>query len=159
MIIPLLFSGSLFVTPAKDTVWWNTTGGEVTEHRDQTGATCSLMFYDNSGSVVFEWSDPGRTLVTAVDWNWQFPEDWKLPVAMQVGDVWLSNNGDSAIIPAVGHGNTVSFSVNQPVENLLASASHIETKTTGGQLSINLRQTKVGVLLAHAQQCRDVIRR
>jgi hypothetical protein len=143
----MLLSGTFFVTP----------GAKVTEHRDQTSANCSLMLYDDGGSVVFEWNDPQRTLVTAIDWSWQFPVDWKLPVAMQVGDVWLSNGGDSAIIEAVGHGNAVSFAVNQSVDDLLRPADHVAVRTRDAQLSIKLNQAKIGIVLLRARQCRDVI--
>ena len=159
MITPVLISGLLLVTPVKDTVWWNTVGGRVTEHRDQTNANCSLMLYNDEGSVVFEWDGPGNTSVTAIDWNWQFPADWKLPVAVQVGDVWLSNGGNSAVIQAVGHGNTVSFAVDQPVDDLLRPADHVKVRTRNGELSINLNQSKVDALLSGARQCRDVISR
>ena len=159
MIIPMLISGLLFVTPVTDTVWWNTQGGKVTEHRDQTGATCSLMLYDQAGSVVFEWTNPDRILVTAIDWNWQFPADWKLPVAMQVGDVWLSSGGDSAVLQAVAHGNAVTFTSDQSVDGLLSTADHVVVKTTDSQLAIKLNQIKMGALLSHLGQCRDVMAR
>jgi hypothetical protein len=155
----MLLSSSLLVTPVKDTVWWDTSGGRVTEHRDESGTNCSLMLYNDEGSVVFEWQDPGRTSVTAIDWGWQFPNDWQLPVAVQLGDVWLSTGGDSAIIQAVGHGNSVSFAVNQPVDDLLRPADHVEVRTRNGQLSIKLNQVRVGALLTGARQCRDLIRR
>jgi hypothetical protein len=57
--------------PAKDTVWWETPGGQVTEHQSDTDMSCSLMFYDESGSVTFEWVDPGRILITAINWDWR----------------------------------------------------------------------------------------
>src|SRR5208283_292755 len=79
LIVPMLLSSMLFLTAVKDTVWWNTPGGEVMEHRDQAAASCSLMLYDDSGSVIFAWDDPGRTFVTAIDRNWQFPDDGKMP--------------------------------------------------------------------------------
>jgi hypothetical protein len=157
LIIPILVSSSLFVTPVKDTVWWDTPGGTVTEHRDQAGVTCSLMLYDAGGSVVFEWGDAGRTLVTAIDWDWQLPDNWKMPVAMQIGDEWLSNGGDSAVIQAVGHGNAVTFAVNQPVDDLIRRSNHIEVKTTGTQLSITLNPAKNDALLSRARRCRGVI--
>jgi hypothetical protein len=155
----MILSGSLFATAVNDTVWWETPGGKVTEDRGPAGASCSLTFYDDSGSVVFDWADPGRTVVTAIDWSWEFPADWKMPSAMQLGVVWLSNGGGSAIIEAVGHGNALSFAVNQPVDDLLRPADHIAVRTTGAQLSIKLNHSKVGVLLSRAQQCRAAIGR
>src|SRR5271166_2012031 len=101
----MLLSSSLFVTPVKDTVWWNTPGGKVTEHRNPSAASCSLTLFDSGGSVTFEWIDPAEAQVSAVDRNWQFPDNQKMPVAMQLGEVWVSNHNGSAIIEAVGHGN------------------------------------------------------
>ena len=143
--------------PVKDTVWWQTPGGTVTEHRGPTDTSCSLMLYDDDGSVTFEWNDPNRVFVTAIDWNWQFPDNWKVPVAMQVGDVWLSTHGDSAVIEAVGHGNAVAFATEQAVDDLLRPADHIDVRTTDKQMSIKLQPSKVGVLLSRMRKCRDAI--
>jgi hypothetical protein len=115
------------------------------------------MLYNDAGSVVFEWTDSGRILVTAIDRTWQFPRHGSLPVAMQLGDVWLSNGGDSAIIQGVGHGNTVNFVVKQPVDSVLRPADHVEVRTRSGQLSIRLDHSKIGILLARARLCRDLI--
>jgi hypothetical protein len=157
LIITLLLAGALSVTQVKDTVWWTTPGGEVTQHRDDTDESCSLMLYDDDGSVVFKWNRPDQTFVTAIDWSWQFPNDWTVPVAIQLGDTWLSNGGDSAIIQAVAHGNAVSFSVNQPVDDLLRPADHAVIRTTSSELSIKLNRAKVGVLISRARLCREAI--
>src|SRR3954453_15040734 len=109
----MLLAGSLTVSAAKYTVWWDTPGGKVTEHRNGGDAGCSLMLYDASGSVTLEWDDPGKTSVTAINWDWQFPDNWNVAIAMQFGDVWLTNRGDSAVINAVGHGNAVAFTTDQ----------------------------------------------
>lgn len=156
MLVPILFAGALLATPVKDTVWWNTPGGMVTEHRNAGDTDCSLMLYDDAGSVTFQWDDPHRTLVTAINWNWQLPDNWKVPVAMQFGDIWLSNGGDSAVIEAVAHGNAVAFATNQAVDELLRPADHIAVRTKDGEMSIKLKRDKVGVLLARAQECRRV---
>ena len=159
MIIPLLVSSFLSVTPAKDTVWWNTPGGTVTEHGDQNAATCSLMLYQSGGSVTFEWSDPTRTLVAASDQNWQFRDDQEMPIAMELGDVWLSDHAGSAIIAALGHGNSVAFATDQSVDDLLRSAEQIVVKTKSGDLIIAPPRGKMGVLLARAHDCQVAIRR
>ncbi len=117
------------------------------------------MLYNDSGSVTFQWNDPNRTLVTAINWNWQLPDNWRVPVAMQVGDAWLSNGGDSAVIDAVGHGNAVAFETRQPVDDLLRPADHIAVRTKDGEMSIKLKRDKVDVLLARTQACRQAIRR
>jgi hypothetical protein len=155
----MLLASSLLVTTVKDTVWWNTPGGQVLEHRDDTGANCSLMLYDDNGSVVFQWDGTSKTLVTAIDWRWQFPDNWALPVAVQLGDVWLSEGGNSVVIQAVGHGNAVSFSVNQSIDALLHPIDHILVRITNGQLLIALNPGKIITLLLHAKQCSDVIGR
>jgi hypothetical protein len=155
----MLLSGALLAMPVKDTVWWDTPGGKVTEHRDARDTGCSLMLYDDAGSVTFEWDDPGRTLVTAINWNWQLPDNWNVPIAMQFGDAWLSNGGDSAVIEAVGHGNAVAFETHQAVDDLLRPADHIAVRTKDGEMSIKLKRDKVGVLLARTEECRRLIRR
>jgi hypothetical protein len=155
----MLLSGSLLAIPVKDTVWWNTAGGTVTEHRDENGANCTLTFQGDAGNVVFEWRGGGGASVTAINWGWELPADWRLPVAMQVGNVWLSNGGNSAIIEGVSHGNTVTFPVTQPTDELLRSAGQIQVQIKGSTLSIPLGHTRVSSLLDHAKQCRDVIKR
>lgn len=145
--------------PVKDTVWWNTPGGKVTQQHDETGNRCSLMLYDNEGSVTFEWDHQGETSVTATDSNWEFPDNWKGPVALQVGDVWLSNRADSAIIDAAGHGNTVAFTTDRPVEDLLRSASQIVVKNTSADLSIKLEPAKMRILSSRTRKCRDSTKR
>jgi hypothetical protein len=155
LIIPMLVASSLFVMPVKDTVWWETPGGQVTEHQDDSDRSCSLMLYDDAGAVTFKWIDPGTVLITAIDWDWQFPDNWKMPVAIQLGDVWLSNRGDSAVIEAVGHGNAVAFATDRVADDLLRPADHIAVKTTNGEMSIKLNHAKVDVLLSRARKCRD----
>jgi hypothetical protein len=155
----MLLSSFLIMMPVHDTVWWETPGGKVTEHSDETDTSCSLMLYDDDGSVTFEWDDPRRVLVTAIDWDWQFPDDWKVPVAMQLGDVWLTNRADSVVIEAVGHGSAIAFATDQAVNDLLRPADQIVVRTTSGEMSIKLRHDKVGVLLSRTRKCRDAIGR
>jgi len=150
---------SLLSIPVKDTVWWDTPGGKVTEYHDETGSRCSLMIYDNEGSVTFEWGHQGETLVTAIDSNWAFPDNWKGPVAMQVGDVWLSNRADSAIIDAVGHGDAVIFTTDRPIDDLLRSAGQIVVKNTIADLSIKLEPAKMRILSSRMRKCRDSTKR
>jgi hypothetical protein len=147
------------VTPVKDTVWWNTQGGRVMEHRDDTDASCSLMLYDDAGSVTFEWDDPGRTSITAINTNWQFPDQWNVPLAMQFGEAWLNNGNDSAVIDGIGHGNAVVFTTEQAIDELLRPADHIEIRTRVGEMSIRVPREKLNTLLAQAQACRKVARR
>ena len=155
----MFLSIPLLTIQVKDTVWWDTPGGKVTEHRDQAGATCSLMLYNDAGSLFFEWADGGKILVTVIDWNWQFPEDSQMPVAMQLGSDWWSNGGDSAIIQGEGHGNAISFTLNKPIDDLLRAADHVLVRTKNTELSIKLSPAKTGVLLNRAGQCRDVAKR
>lgn len=129
------------------------------EHRNETAANCSLMLYDNSGVVTFEWNDRGKTLVTALNWSWQFPDNSKMPVAVEFGAVWLTNHDGSAVITAVGHGNSVTFATDQAVDDLLRLADHIAIRTKYDEMSIKLRPDKVAVLLSRLRDCRDVIRR
>jgi hypothetical protein len=155
----MLISGALFATPAKDTVWWNTPGGKVTGHSDPTGSRCSLMLYDNDGSVSFEWDDQGRIFVIVIDQSWQFPDNSKVAVKMQLGNVSLLNRDGSAVIEAVGHGNAVGFATDQAVDDLLRPANHILVRTANAELSIKLTQAKMDVLLSRTRECRDTIRK
>jgi hypothetical protein len=157
LIVPLLLSIPLHVVPVKDTVWWNTAGGTVTEHRDENGANCALTFQSDAGSVVFEWQNAGGTSVTAIDWTWELPAGWRMPVAMQIGDIWLSNGGNSAIIEGVAHGNTVQFPISQPVDELLRPAEQIQVQIKGSTLSVPINRSKLATLLDRAKQCRDGI--
>ena len=159
MIVAVLLSTLLTALPVKDTVWWDTPGGKVTEHRDQSEAVCSLMLYDGDGSVTFAWDESAQVAVTVINSDWQFPTDWHVNVAMQVGDVWLANRSDSVVIDAVGHGSAVAFSTDQAVHDLLRPADHIAVRTTGGEMTIRLKRDKVGMLLSRARKCRDTIGR
>ncbi len=153
--MPIVLLGSLLATPVKETVWWDTPGGRVMEHRDQTTASCSLTFYDEKGSVTFEWDRPGKVLVTATNGKWQFRDDRNTPVAMQVGNVWLSNHDASVVIEAVGHGNGIAFATDQAVVDLLQPADHIVVRTTKADMSIVLNRDKLGTLLTRLRKCRD----
>ncbi|OYV34298.1 MAG: hypothetical protein B7Z80_21570 [Rhodospirillales bacterium 20-64-7] len=155
----MLLYASVLLVPVKDTVWWNSTAGQVMEHRDENGANCTLTFQSDGSSVVFEWKSTSQPTVTVVNLDWQFPDNWRVPVAMQVGDVWLSNGADSAVIDAVAHGNAITFPVLQPVEPLLAQAGNIEVRAKAGTLRMPLDHVKMEALLDHVQQCRDVITR
>ena len=86
----MLILGALLAVPVKDTVWWDTPGGKVTEHQTADSTSCSLMLYNDSGSVTFEWDDQGQEQVTAINWNWQFPDNWRVPMTMQFGDTLLN---------------------------------------------------------------------
>jgi hypothetical protein len=153
LIIPLMVAISLLSMPVKDTVWWDTPGGKVTEHHDEDGKKCSLMLYDNDGSVTFEWGQKNKTLVTAVDSNWALPNNWKGPVALQVGNVWLSNGAGSAIIDAVGQGTAVAFTTDLPVDDLLRSSGQIVVKNNSADLSIKLEPAKMRKLSSRTRKC------
>jgi hypothetical protein len=153
----MLLSTTLFVTPAKDTVWWDTPGGKVTGHKDGTDNRCSLMLYDNGGSVSFEWDGQGRIMVIVIDQNWHFPDDWQVPLAIQLGDAWLTDHNGSALIEAVGHGDAVGFALDQAVDDLLRPAGQIRVKTNNTEMSIKLAPAKMDTLLSRTQKCRDTI--
>jgi hypothetical protein len=117
------------------------------------------MLYQSGGSVTFEWSDPTKTHVAASDPNWQFRNDQKMPVAVELGDVWLSDHAGSAIIEALGHGNAVAFATDQSIDDLLRSAAQVVVKTKSGDLIIAPPRGKMAVLQAHAHDCQVAIRR
>jgi hypothetical protein len=150
----MVVAGTLAVADVNDTVWWNTTGGRVTEHRDADRVTCSLRIYDQAGSLTFERArgSAGYT-ISAVDPRWAFPVGWGGPVALRVGDAWLSNGGGSVVLDAVGDGTAVVFPLKQPVDGLLASADQMEVKTQAGSLSVQVPRSKMETLLARMQMC------
>ncbi|HYZ23713.1 MAG TPA: hypothetical protein VE690_16310 [Rhodopila sp.] len=147
------------VIPVKDTVWWNGTGGVVTEHREDNAAACTLTFRGDNGTIAFNWEGTGRTSVTVIDPDWQLSDDQPLPVAMQVGDVWLSNGGNSAVIEGQGHGSVITFHVAQEIEPLLAPADRIEVRVRAGTLSVALNRSKLSTVLDRTRRCLGVIRR
>lgn len=159
MIVPLLLATSLLATPVKDTVWWNTQGGKVLEHRDRAGVTCSLSLYSDARSVTFTWVEPGGLLVTARDPDWQFPENRTMPAAIQVGGQWVGNRSGPAIMQAIGHGAAVNFALDAPIDTLLHAADHIAIRMPGEALSIPLNEAKMPQLLGQLQRCRDVAKR
>lgn len=128
------------------------------EHRDGNGAQCVLTFQNDTGSVVFEWQQAGPAVVTVADQAWRFSSNGPLPVAMRVGDTWLSNGGNSAVLEAEAHGNAVTFPVRQPVEALLGPADRIEVLIKGARLTLALDRERIGPLLDRTRQCREVIR-
>lgn len=158
MIIPLLLANLLLATPVKDTVWWNTQGGRVMEHRDQSVASCSLLVYDADGSVTFDRDASGETTVTASASRWLFRAGTKTPVALQLGEEWLSNHGGSLVIEATADGHTVAFAANHVIDDLLPSADHILLKTTTSDLTISLVHSRLRVLVERMRKCSSAIR-
>lgn len=153
----MLLSGSLFGTQVNDTVWWDTPGAKVVEHRDQNPASCSLMFYGDDGNIIFDWDASGKLLVMATNRRWNFPDSSQMPVAVEVGDVWLTNHSGSEVVDAVAHGADIGFFMNQAVDDLLRPASRIEVKADGANLTISVMPAKMSVLLSRTRDCRDAI--
>jgi hypothetical protein len=61
-------------------------------------------------------------------------------MTMQVGDVLLNTgSGTLSVIDAVGHGNAVTFTANQPVEDLLRPADRVVVKMRDDEMLIPLR--------------------
>jgi hypothetical protein len=158
LIIPMLLSGSLFATQVNDTVWWNTPGAKVIEHREQNPASCSLMFYNDDGNIIFDWDASGKLLVIATDRRWNFPDSNQMPVAVEVGDVWLTNHSGSEVIDAVAHGTDIGFFMNQAIDDLLRPASRIEVKASGANLTVSLTPAKMSVLLSRTRDCRGAMK-
>lgn len=157
MIIPVILATSLFVQPIADTVWWNTVGARVTEHRDQQGASCSLTFFNDNGTVAFQWDKNGETSLTANDRAWNFRDDPHVPVAVQVGGTWLSNGGNSAIIDASANGDTITAQLTHPPDGLLVTADRVEVKTATDTLSIAVSPFRLGRIVDRLRRCQAVI--
>jgi hypothetical protein len=142
------------VVPVKDTVWWNTTGGMVIEYRDGATKDCTLLLTNDSHTIRFAWQADGVSL-TANDPAWQVPEG-KQPAAVQIGDVWLSK-ADSVALQVDGHNSTISYTIEQPIDELLRNADQITVKVAVGDLVLPLNHSKMAALLSAVQRCRKAI--
>jgi hypothetical protein len=159
LIIPVILAAQLRLLPVADTLWWNTVGAQVTEHRDQNGASCALTFLGNQGSVAFQWDSAGRTLLIARDQDWDFPDNPHMPVAVRVGDTWLSNGGNSAIIDAAADGRNITAGLSQPIDALLPDAGHVQVKTAANTLSISIDPWRLTNIVARLKRCQAVLGR
>lgn len=159
MIVPVILAAQLRLLPVADTLWWNTVGARVTEHRDQNGASCALTFLGEQGSVAFQWDSAGRTSLVAIDQAWNFPNNPHAPVAVQVGHTWLSNGGNSAIIDAAADGNSITAALSQPIDALLPDADRVQVKTAANTLSISIDAWRLTNIVARLKRCQAVLER
>jgi hypothetical protein len=147
------------VTPVADTVWWNTNGGNVSEHRDSETATCSLRIDNDDGQFLFVWDRTLPTRVTVVRNDWKFQPDDIANIAMRVGNVWLSGGNGAPNIPAITGQSALMFIANQPLEDLLSSADEIAVNTPDTRFGILLIKSKMNDLLVALRKCRSAIGR
>ena len=156
MIIPLLLTSSLlFGTPVKDTVWWNTEGGRVLEHRDGAVATCTLWLIDQDSRVAFTWAKGQPVSVAAISPALSMPSDSpRMPVSLQIGDAWLNN---AQPYDAVGFGTSLTFVIDQSIEAPLRGADHITIRSPTSDFSLHVNRTKIATLLDHVRQCRQSV--
>jgi hypothetical protein len=148
-------------TPVKDqdTVWWNTTGANVIEHRDANGSVCSLAMFDNKTNILITWQAKAEAeLVTVINPVLSFTDMQKLPIAIQIGNDWLLNQ-DTMLLDATAHGNSLSFTLEQPIEPHLQAATQIRIVTGNNDIILPLKASKMRDLLEHLHQCREMIKR
>lgn len=151
MIAPFLLTGSLLLTPVKDTVWWNTESGQVLGHRDNATATCTLWLFDKDGRIAFTWAKDQPLSVSAISPALTMPKDAsRMSVSLQIGDGWLN---DGKPYDAIGFGTSITFVVTQPIEDRLRSADHVTIFTPTSEFQMAISHSKISTLLDHVKQC------
>lgn len=158
MRLSVLLSG-LLLTPVSDTVWWNTEGGNVTQHRDKDDATCTLALENEQGRFEFVWDRNLPARITVARRGWNNPPDQITAVALRIGDAWLQNGNGKPNITAMTGASAYMFILNQPVDDLLLSADDIAIRTPDASFGISLIRTRMQSLVTALRKCRAVISR
>jgi hypothetical protein len=156
MLKTAVLLAGLLLTHVDDTVWWETTIGDVVEHRDQNTTTCTLALHDSQGEFAFIWARDVPTRIVIANRNWTLPSQ-TTEVAMRIGDVWLGDGDGAPNIPALTQASNVMLIANQPVEELLASAGELSLRTTERRFAIPLLRGKMAKLMSRLEQCRTAI--
>ena len=154
--VSLLLSG-LLVTPAADTVWWQTNGGNVTHHGGENTQTCTLTIENDTGQFAFVWDSNLPAHIMVAQPVWRFPSDQTTTVAMRIGNVWLENGNGTPNITAVTARSALMIIPDQPFDDLLLSADEIVVRTSDTQFGILLTREKMTALLAALRRCRASI--
>jgi len=149
----------LLLTNAADTVWWNSFGGSVKEHRDRNTVTCTLTLQDPQSQVAFTWSNrlPLRVVVESKALSFRPGEI--LQIAMRIGNVWLARGDGKPNIPAITAPSAVMLILNEPLENMLLSARDIEIHAPDHPLTIDLVPSQTRNLVEALRDCNAVIAR
>ncbi len=142
---------------ASETDWWRTSGAAVVQHLYRSGEiACSLFLYNKNDAAVVTWGKTTAKEISFYDDNWRFPADQPVSVAVRLGEFWLG--APAAQTPphlmASADQGRLSVPVNEPVENLLRSATRITVQLTDQETSIDVDRPKMPALLAAVERCR-----
>jgi hypothetical protein len=142
---------------ASETDWWRTNGAAVVQHPYGVGETaCSLFLYNRDDAAVITWGKTTAKEISFYDDNWRFQANQPVSVAVRLGDSWLG--AQTARTPphlsASADQGRLSVPVNEPVENLLRTATRITVQLTNQETSIDVDRPKMPALLAAVQRCR-----
>jgi hypothetical protein len=154
----MIVSGLLLLTPVKDTIWWKSEGGNVTQHNSD----CSLWLFNQNGSILFSWPKGSETeSVIVINPAWHYPMDRKLAITMQIGNNWLGDVTTEQSVPlnAIGNDNSLSFDLDATIDERLEIADHINIKTDDSEFSLALDRDKMGILITKLNQCRKMRRK
>jgi hypothetical protein len=150
---------ALVLTPVADTVWWNTTGGNVKQHRDQDGASCTLVVENESGQFTFVWDLNLPAYATVTHEDWAFPPGQITAVAVKIGDVWLERGNGAPNLMAMTGASSLRFVLNQPVDELLRTGREVAIRTTDMGFAVTLPGTTMRALVTALRKCRAAIGR
>jgi hypothetical protein len=164
MIRSSLLLPALLLTPVADTVWWNTEGGNVTQHRDQDDVTCTLTLENDQGRFQFVWDRNLPARITVSRQGWRNVPDQITTVAMRIGDGWLEHGNGKPNITAMTGGSAYMFILNQPIDDLLLSADDIAIRTSESRFGdsgfgMSLTRGRMQGLVTALRKCRAVISR
>ena len=137
--------------------WWRTNGAAVVEHQyDGGGVVCSLFLYNKDLAAVVTWGKTDTKEISFYDDDWRFQADQVVSVGVRIGAGWLGNPSDRAppILMAVGGSGRLSVPISLSVDDLLRTAAQITLRLNNGQMSIDIDQHKMPVLLTAVERCR-----
>jgi hypothetical protein len=147
----------LITIDVNDTVWWNTPGAKVIEHRNGSNLSCTLLFTNRDGVVALEWSFNGELNMALTKEDWKFSKK-DSHVAVRIGDTWLNNGDGQTNIEAIDDDTTVLFQLPQPIDDLLFASDQITVKIDDEAFfTMTLPTTKMSALKAGVSRCRDLI--
>jgi hypothetical protein len=142
---------------ASETDWWRTNGAAVVQHPYRAGETaCSLFLYNKDDAAVVTWGKTTAKEISFYDDSWRFQSNQPVSVAVRLGEFWLG--APAAQTPphlmASADQGRLSVPVNEPVENLLRTATRITVQLAGQETSIYVERPKMPALLSAVERCR-----
>ena len=148
---------SLLMTPAANTVWWNTGGGSVVQENSGEREKCTLTIESGQARFAFVWRRGLPPTIMAAQADWRLPADATTPVALRIGDVWLGNGNGAPNIAAATGPSAVMIIPDQPFDKLLSSADEVVIRTQATQFGIQVTRAKMTALVTAAHKCRASI--